>query len=234
MEGLQDFHYAISLAQTLYDVEIEDIEQAEEIGLVAYGLIGNHHTHLYRTTLEIDPETHSVELPCNLLFIESVTHLCREDWESTSNKYEYGNLQSRNYEDSIEAHKHRLDPLYQSGSFVKYRQEGNRLVVNKDRGPISILYHGEMLDDDGLPYLNDKEALAIAEYIAYIVLYKEARKTNNQVTMQLAQNLKMSWLFHCDAARVPMYISQNDMDAILDAQTSWNRKKYHFSYKPTL
>ena len=40
MSTLNDFHYAISLAQTLYDVE-GDTDQLEEIGLIAYNFIGN-------------------------------------------------------------------------------------------------------------------------------------------------------------------------------------------------
>ena len=40
-------------------------------------------------------------------------------------------------------------------------------------------YHGILLDEDGLPEINDKEAIAIAEYIAYVYKYKEAIRTNN-------------------------------------------------------
>lgn len=234
MAGRQNFHYAISLAQTLYDIEFNDIEQAEEIGLVAYNHIGNHHTRLYRATLDVCPEEGVVELPCNLLFIESVTESCNEDWESASSSKEYGDEASRDIEASIEAGKVRVDPLYSSGRFVKYRQEGDKLYVGTNISKVNILYHGELLDDDGLPFLNDKEALAIAEYIGYVTKYKEAIRTNNKGALQMAHDLRQSWLFHCDAARVPEYISQNEMDMVLDAKTSWNRKKYRFSYKPTV
>lgn len=234
MHGFQDFHYAISLAQTLYDIEFKDIEKTEEIGLVAYNFIGNHHTHLYRAVEEVDQDTGSVQLPCNLLRIESVTEPCKEDWESSSATHEHGNVTSAAIESYIEANKVYTDPIYESGRFVRYRQEGDRLYVDKHLKKVVILYHGEILDDNGLPYLNDKEAIAIAEYIGYITKYKEALRTNSQAALQLAAELRQQWLFHCDAARVPEYISQNDMDAVLDAQVSWNRKKYHFSYKPVL
>lgn len=234
MEGFQDFHYAISLAQTLYDIDINDMEQAEEIGLVAYNFIQNHHTHLYRATLDVDSDG-AAELPCNVLYIESVTSACREDWESSSSIYEYGDLKSAFVEDYIEVHKLRKDPLYQSGRFIRYRREGNKIYVDSRLSQVNILYHGEILDDDGLPYLNTKEAIAIADYIAYVYKYKEAMKAHkDKLALQMANDLRQQWLFHCDAARVPEYLSQNDMDAILDAQSSWNRKKYHFSFKPTL
>jgi hypothetical protein len=42
------------------------------------------------------------------------------------------------------------------------------------------------LDDDDLPMINDKEAIAIADYIAYTVKYKEAIRTNNSSVFQIA------------------------------------------------
>nr|DAF63728.1 MAG TPA: hypothetical protein [Podoviridae sp. ctz6O13] len=232
MLGMQNFHYAIFLADKLYDVEYADMEKAEEIGLVAYGLIGNRHTHLYRAVLKVDKETGTVELPCNALYIESVTEPCHEDWELSKFSPAYGDSDNSLIEDSIESSKSRLDPLYQSGRFVNYRQEGDALYVDKSYDRVSILYHGEMLDDDGLPYINDKEALAIAEYLSYIAKYKEGIRNNNRAALEMAAKLERQWLNHCAAARTPLYISQNDMDKILDAKTSWNRKKYHISYKP--
>jgi hypothetical protein len=44
--------------------------------------------------------------------------------------------------------------------------------------------------------------------------------------------LKQEWLKLCDAARVTTYLSQNDMNKILDAKTNWNRKVFNKSYKP--
>jgi hypothetical protein len=41
-------------------------------------------------------------------------------------------------------------------------------------------------------------------------------------------------LFHCDAARVPESISQNDMNKMLDAQSSMGGKSYGRSYKPIM
>jgi hypothetical protein len=47
-----------------------------------------------------------------------------------------------------------------------------------------------VLDEEGLPEINDKEANAIALYIAYVNKYKEAIKTNNKNLMQMALDLK--------------------------------------------
>ena len=50
----------------------------------------------------------------------------------------------------------------------------------------------------------------------------------------MAHELKQQWLFHCDAARVAEYVSQEEMNKILDVQSSWGRKTYGKSYKPII
>lgn len=228
-----NFHYAITLAQMLYDIEGDD-DDLEEIGLIAYNFIGNKNTRLYKTTLNVNSLDGSVELPCNCDIIEAVTYCGFEDWNYTSNTKENGDYKSLTTENSIEQQKQFLDPFYIDGKYVKYKRVNNTLYVNKGLGKIQILYHGILLDEDGLPQLNDKEALAIAEYIAYVYKYKEAIKTNNQLILKMATDLKQQWLFHCDAARVPEYVSQEEMDKILNVQSSWGRKLYNKSYKPIM
>ena len=50
--------------------------------------------------------------------------------------------------------------------------------------------------------------------------------------IQEAQLLEQRWLKLCDAARVPSYMNQNDINRILDAKVSFNRKIFNKSYKP--
>lgn len=228
-----NFHYAITLAQILYDIE-GDNDDLEEIGLIAYNFIGNKNTRLYRALLDVNCEDGSIELPCNVDIIEAVTYCGPEDWKYTSNTKEYGDQHSLYTENYIESKKAFLNPLYISGKYVEYKRVGNKLYVNKGLGKVIILYHGILLDDEGLPKINDKEAIAIAEYIAYVCKYKEAIRTNNQNVLRMAQDLKQQWLIHCDAARVPEYISQEEMDQILNVQSSWGRKMYNRSYKPIM
>lgn len=225
-----NFHYAISLAQMLYDIE-GDIEDLEEIGLIAYNFIGNKNTRLYRATLDVNNGI--VKLPCNCDIIEAVTY-CGEDWNYTSNQKNDGDVRSAYIENYIESRKAFSDPFYISGKYVKYKRVGDVLHINEELSKVNILYHGIELDEEGLPSINDKEAIAIAEYIAYVYKYKEAIRTNNKAVLQMAQDLKQQWLFHCDAARVAEYVSQEEMNKILDVQSSWGRKVYGKSYKPIM
>jgi hypothetical protein len=128
---MNNFKYAISLAQMLYDIDINDMDTLIEIGLVAYNFIGNKNTHLVAEVVSVDYETGLVKLPCKADFIEAITYPNSEDWSSTSNIKNNGDINTLNVEHYIERSKQSVDPLYISGRFVKYRREGNYIYVNE-------------------------------------------------------------------------------------------------------
>ena len=229
-----NFKYAITLAQMLYDIDINDMDTLIEIGLVAYNFIGNKNTHLQADIVNVDSKSGLVKLPCEVDLIEAITYPKLEDWNYTSNIKNFGDQNTLNVEQYIEKQKQSIDPLYISGKLVKYRREGNYIYVNEPVEQVCVLYHTEQLDEDDLPIINDKEAIAIADYIAYTVKYKEALRSNNSAVFQMAQTIKVQWLAHCNAARVPEYVTQNEMNDLLDVASSHNRKVHGRSYKPTV
>ena len=228
---MQDIHRALFQANLLYDIEM-DTEDFEEVALIVHKLIGNKNYKLYHYVGFASKLDNSIELPCNCDEIISVTYEW-EDWSHTSDIKEYGDIRTSYIEQYIESDKHFTDPLYHSGKFVKYTKVGNTLYL-KDTygGPIHILYKGEVVDDTGMPFVNDKEIMAIATYIAYIQYYKEGLKTKNQASIQLAHDLKNKANVFMDEARTPEYLTQNDMDEILEVKSTMNRKVHGRSYKP--
>ena len=227
---MNDFYYIYTVANSLYGLELEP-EQFEELGLTAWNLIGNKTVRLYNYSADISCDNLSVQLPCNCDIIEAVTYN-HEDWNYSTNKTVNGDYNSQFTEQYIEARKLYQSPLYISGKYAKYERVGDTLYFDKDYGKVNILYKGIILDEDGLPKVNEKEALAIATYIAFATKQKQGWITNNQNIIQLAQYLYQQWLKYCDSARVPLSIDQNTMNQILDAKSSWNRKVYNKAYKP--
>lgn len=216
-------------AKLLYEVDMTQ-EEFEEIGLIAWNKIGNRQTKLYRYRSKIDCETLTVELPCNCDEIEAITYDF-EDWKYVTNDTVNGDYQSQFIENYIEGRKLYTNPFYISGKFAKYERVNDTLYFDKDYGSVNILYKGIIVDDDGLPYINEKEKDAIACYLAYTKKFKEGLKTHNQLILQESQLLEQRWYKLCDAARVPQRINQNEMNEILDAKTSWNRKIFNKSWK---
>lgn len=227
---MNDFNYIYTVANSLYGLELEP-EQFEELGLTAWNLIGNKTVRLYNYSADISCDDLSVQLPCNCDIIEAVTYN-HEDWNYSTNKTVNGDYNSQFTEQYIEARKLYQSPLYISGKYAKYERVGDTLYFDKDYGKVNILYKGVILDEDGLPKVNEKEALAIATYIAFATKQKQGWITNNQNIIQLAQYLYQQWLKYCDSARVPLSIDQNTMNQVLDAKSSWNRKVYNKAYKP--
>ena len=228
---MNKFHAALYQANLLYGIELNS-DKFEEIGLIAWGFIGNKQTRFYKYSTIIDKDDLSVYLPCNCAIIEAVTY-GYEDWNYTSNTSTVvGDLHSRFVEDYIEVNKRNKSPRYISGKYARFQRADDKLLFDKDYGKVNILYKGIILDEDDLPYLNDKEVNAIAAYCAFTVKRKEYFKTQNQQVFQQSQILELEWRRLCDAARVPEYINQNDMNEILEARASWDRKVYNKSFKP--
>lgn len=219
----------MSLLDTLFGLTIQE-DQFEEIAITGWSFIGNKRMRIYRYQTCVDSCERGIELPCNVDQIEAVT-TDWEEWDYSTNDTPNGNIYSAFVESYIEHRKAFRDPLYARGKFVKYERVGDMLYFDRPYGKINILYRGVILDDDGLPELTDKEALALATYCAYVIKFKEGMLTNNANTIQFAETLRRQWLLRADQARNDYYMSQNEWDQVLDAKSSWNRKSHGKSLK---
>lgn len=220
------------LCESLYGVT-PDENEFEDLALEAWSRIGTKHTRLYRFVGSVENKT--LQLPCNSIgdeqLIESV-HVPIPDAQITSNStnHPFENIWIESY---IDHWIKRDDPYFERGKLVRYDEGDHELYFAHDYPKVLVIYHGILADEDGLPLINEKEQRAIAAFIAYHYLYKDGIKKRDANTIKLAQVVKEDWLRGCNAARVPEHMSQNDMNAILDAKTSWNRKNYGKSFFPT-
>lgn len=211
---LYNIKSAYGLANDLYGITISETA-FENLALNAWELIGNKHTRLYRY---IGPtENKALELPCNAELVESV-HLPINDAQLTSSDSSYINAENITTERYIDAYRGFDDVYYQKGKFAKYKEVDGTLYFNKDYPKVMVVYHGVEADEDGLPKINDKEMKAIAAYVAYATLYKEGLTKRDGGLVQLATTIQNEWLKRCNAARIPTYLNQNEMDAILDVK----------------
>ena len=227
---LLNMQTAYGLAETLYGTIISP-DDFEELALNAWELINNKHTRLY--SYIGDTECKELELPCNVSVIESV-HIPIDDAKVTDPSYNGFDVSGAFTERYIEHFKWNTDPLYSSGKLVKYREEDGTLVFSRDYRNVKVVYHGVVVDDEGLPLITSKESRAIAAYIAYMTMYKNSLVKRDATSFQFAQSLKEEWLRKCNAARVPAHLSLNDMNDILEVRVRWDRKQYGKSLKPIL
>ena len=70
------------------------------------------------------------------------------------------------------------------------------MYFNRDYPRVMVVYHGYLVDDEGLPLINEKEQRAIAAFLAYTTIYKENLKRVNvdrynfKYNIQVLQNVK--------------------------------------------
>ena len=229
---MQNFHYVNVLLDQLYGMNLDDADM-EEIGLLAWESIGNKVRKLYKYTTLIDPSDNSITLPCNALDIngDSCVELVTTPYEEWNTVTDLGDLSTAEAEQYIEASKIYQGPYYLPGKVLKYEQVKDKLYFTHNYGRVNILYKGVLFDEEGLPEITDKEAVAIATYIAYVKAFKEGLKTNNGDKLKMSQMLESRWHKQCDQARVKQ-LSQNDFNQILEVSSSWDRKRFSFGYKP--
>jgi hypothetical protein len=228
------FQTAFTQARELYGVDIAP-DELETIGIIAWDKIGNKPYRLYK--YQVVPSLDAlgqyyVDLPCNCDQIEAIT-TNYEDYQKTNPMTIAMDNQNGWMEGYAESRKFNTGSLYMGGKFVKYRQELNRIFISDKFDVLNILYKGFIADEEGLPYLNEKEVDAIATFIAYSDMFKKALMTRDSASLQLSQLLEQQWRQKCTQARVPIYINQNEMDEILNVSTSWDRKRFGKSFKPT-
>lgn len=229
------FYSALVHCHEFYGLELDE-DRFEEYGMSAWSHIGNKDYKIYRVTLIPckDPESDLwvACLPCNATSIESITY-DGESFPERDNVTDYaGPMIKSSIENQVEDTKFGQHRLYNPGHFINYTQLGDKIYFTYPYDHVNVLYKGLYADEDGLPYINQKEKEAIAAYCAYVNDYRKARMTKDQSEMNLAQIQKAEWKRLCSAARVPEEMSQNQMNNIIQASVSWNRASYGIDYKP--
>lgn len=225
---LMNMKTAFSALNTFYGIEMKESD-FEEIALNAWELIGNKHTELKEYIG--NAEGGFLTLPCDCVDIESVS-LPIIDAKLTDTLINGVNGESIATEIYSELKPSLDSPYYNEEKLVKYKKAGNRLQFDENYKNIKVVYHGVIMDENDLPLINDKEMRAIAAYVAYARTYREGLMKKDGNIINLANSMKQDWWKACNAARVVHNISQNDMDAILDAKTTFDRKRYGVSFKP--
>lgn len=227
------FYSAYPLVYELYGVEIDE-DTFENLGMIAWRKIGNKDYKM--KVVHMKPQHDPcggwyVCKPCDVDQIEAIT-LPFEDAQATSSVVNNAAVYTQPIEQFIENAKVMPNELYIPGKYVKYKELGDKIYFTEPFSIVTILYKSLFSGDDGLPYLNNKEQFAVATYCAYTTLYRQGIKTRDANTIQLAGALKADWLKACSQARVPEEFSQNEMNEILDSQTSWDRHNFGRTSKP--
>lgn len=232
-------HYPIYAAwqhaKDMYGLEISQ-DTFETYAMSAFLKIGNKECRLYRTKIHPKPDDEggwSAAKPCNLDTIEAIT-TGFEDVQLSTPMNPYVGPINASIEHEIESKKRLTSAYYIPGKLVKYTELGDKIYFNSPFSELNLLYKGWYTDENGFPFLNEKEVEAIALYCAYSEHYKKGIVSKDASEIQLAQMLKKDWTQACKAARIPQDISQNTLNEILDTFVRRDVHRFGKTYKMIL
>lgn len=89
--------------------------------------------------------------------------------------------------------------------------------------PIAVAYTGLSVDTEGYPLITRKQANALAAITARVAALKAANKGDKNMAAMLEYYMKTASRLK-QAASIPEDISDNEIDSVLDAMTTFNRK----------
>ena len=232
-------HYPIYAAwqhaKDMYGLEISQ-DTFETYAMSAFLKIGNKECRLYRTKIHPKPDCEGgwvATKPCNLDTIEAIT-TGFEDVQLSTTMNPYAGPINASIEHDIESKKRLTSAYYMPGKLVKYTELGDKIYFNSPFSELNLLYKGWYTDENGFPFLNEKEVEAIAVYCAYSEHYKKGIVSKDASEIQLAQMLKKDWIQACKAARIPQDISQNTLNEILDTFVRRDVHRFGKTYKMIL
>jgi hypothetical protein len=147
------------------------------------------------------------------------------------NQYYYPDILNLSNMNRINLSRTDLHPV---GQYVTYeimgRNEYLKFGEMWEGSKLSIIYRGQVLDEDGLPALTAKEVEAIAYYVAYLDVQKRIFMKEPGMK-DMFELVKMQYPRALQAAKIPEHLSQNFWDQLLSANTRFDRKQFGSSYK---
>lgn len=224
------FYAALGHLSDFYGIELDE-DTFETYALSAYRKIGNRDQRfkLLRAKPERDANGGwSICKPCDMDEIEAIT-LPFETGQEVSATDNYLAYKTYDIENWIEDFKRNKDEFYLPGAFVKYWEFQDKIYFTQPYQVVNILYRANYTDEDGLPYLSEKEIEAISAYCAFSYDNKKGRVNKDADMLQIAQQEFQTWSRLCSSARVADGFSQNEMNEILDILTSMDVHSYNVS-----
>ena len=233
-EHTLDIRSGIPILNSRYGLKIDEFDYLD-IAINELRDIKNFGSTEYVTILTVDPEGW-IDLPCNLDSIDAIT-TTRMGAKAFSNRVKYDMDSKKGTDDYFTAMEimenlsfvpsYGLTSSLKGEGYIQYQLKGKRVFIGKDaaNNKVSLAFTGIGVDPEGYPKITRKQANAIAVIAAVTILTKQAIKGNRNAAA-------MSELFRGDAARlkqaasIPEELSDNDINSILDIQTSFNRKSY--------
>ena len=243
LEHTQNIRAGLPVATTKYGVSINDYDYLD-LAVDFLRDVRHFGSSDYYAVVKSDNKG-DVILPCNLHEIDALVSL-RLGLDKYSDRLLYKTENESNpfsMSDEYLAQVGIVDELLywpnqtsekrNGDGFITYRFKNKRVInVKAPNIQMVIAYSGLTVDEEGFPYITRKQANGIAAVVWHRdVLLKANRGDKNAINMlqyTMAESGRLK-----QASAIPEDITDNEIDEILNAKTSFNRKNYRRPSKHT-
>ena len=230
IEHTQNIRAGLPIIKMKYGLTIDEYDYLD-MAIDALRDIKHYGIQPYVTFETVDKDGY-VKIPCNANIIEGVAtsdHGIRayQDRDTIKNKQSTnGSYYTANSIRSILSWP--IRSINTIDGQLSYKLEDDRIKVYDEfyQGlEICVAFTGYMVDDDGYPKITRKQANALAAIIAKNIIMKGAL-LGDKNKVQMLEMIGKDAARLKQAASLPENISDKELDEMMDATTTFNRKAY--------
>lgn len=231
-EHTMDIRSGLAILHSLYKLTMDEFDYLD-LAINELRDIKHFGSTEYIAVLTVDEEGY-IDLPCNIDTIDAVTTV-RMGLKAFAERvpYEMQAIDTDEYYAAVAVMKsinhgyHGLTEFRTGEGYINYHLNGKRIKVDKSLADqkIAVAFTGVAVDPEGYPKITRKQANALAHAAATAITLQKAMKGDRNAAGML-EYLKTEKMRFKQAASIPEDISDNEIDEMLDVQTTFNRKSY--------
>lgn len=230
-EHTMNIRAGISVLKTLYGMHINEFDYID-IAVDALRNIKHFGTTEYISYITVD-QSGKVMLPCNMDSIDAVTteEMGRKAY-STRVEFDMDGIVGTDTYYAMENTMNALGRGSRPGlagaygkGYISYQLEGKTISVDKSYAGkrIAFAFTGIATDLEGYPLITRKQSNALAAISARVIAVKGANKGDKILASMVEYYTGVSGRL-IQAASIPEDLTDNELDEVLNAKTSFNRK----------
>ena len=213
---------ALAMIDDLFGVRIKE-STFDEWAVLAVQKIGLNLKTAKAT--DVVDEKGLITLPFNIFSIQAIT-TNSSHFHTWSTELTDPRVKSTDYSGST-IYDYSLNDSYTTGAYIDYEVIDRKTikVVPEARGnTVYVLYTSIVTNSAGEWLFNDKQIEAIAYYCAFLYTQRNAFKKIPGIDLMY---IKTEAARKTLASKIPVQVTQNQWDKLMDTKTSFYRKSYN-------
>lgn len=235
-EHVLNIRTGLANLKTKYGIHVDEFDYID-IAVDTLRDIRNYGTTEYYAIVTTD-KNGDIPAPCNFDTIDAVTALkqglkqfkTRVEYKMLNN---YGNdsfYTARNISDTLgwDNFRHGLTGIVNRDGYISYQLKDSKTIMLGEEHAnktIIVAFTGISVDEEGYPLINRKQANALAVVAGKFYTIKKGLRGDPKV-MNMIEYFTAESARLVQAASIPENITDNELEELMNAKVSFNRKTF--------